>query len=191
MVLSMKHARFRHILPATALLLSAMIPSAACAQAADQVTAFENVTVIPMTDQRALSGHTVLVRGDRIVAVGPAASVSVPAGARRVDGRGKWLTPGLAEMHGHVPPPSAPAQTTQDVLFLYVANGITTVRGMLGAPGQLELRRRTNTGELLGPRCTWPAPASTAIPSTPLTTPCGWCGSSARRDGTCSRSTPA
>lgn len=151
MVLSMKHTRFRRILPAAALLLSAMIPSAACAQGADQVTAFENVTVIPMTDQRALPGHTVLVRGDRIVAVGPAASVAVPAGARRVDGRGKWLTPGLAEMHGHVPPPSAPAQTTQDVLFLYVANGITTVRGMLGAPGQLELRRRTNTGELLGP----------------------------------------
>jgi imidazolonepropionase-like amidohydrolase len=151
MVLSMKHVRFRRILTAAALLLGAMIPSAACAQGADQVTAFENVTVIPMTDQRALAGHTVLVRGDRIVAVGPAASVAVPAGARRVDGRGKWLTPGLAEMHGHVPPPSAPAQTTQDVLFLYVANGITTVRGMLGAPGQLELRRRTNTGELLGP----------------------------------------
>jgi cytosine/adenosine deaminase-related metal-dependent hydrolase len=93
----------------------------------------------------------VLVQGDRIVAVGPAASVAVPAGARRVDGRGKWLVPGLAEMHGHVPPPTAPAQATEDVLFLYLANGITTVRGMLGAPGQLELRRRTAMGELLGP----------------------------------------
>ncbi|HEX2208453.1 MAG TPA: amidohydrolase family protein [Longimicrobium sp.] len=144
-------ARLSRAIPAAALLLSAMVPSAACAQSADGVTAFENVTVIPMDSERALPGHTVLVQGDRIVAVGPSASVAVPGGARRVDGRGKWLVPGLAEMHGHVPPPSAPAQQTEDVLFLYLANGITTVRGMLGAPGQLELRRRTNTGELLGP----------------------------------------
>jgi hypothetical protein len=138
-------------IPAAALLLGAVLPPAACAQSADGVTVFENVTVIPMDSERSLPGHTVLVQGDRIVAVGPSASVAVPGGARRVDGRGKYLTPGLAEMHGHVPPPSAPAQATEDVLFLYLASGITTVRGMLGAPGQLELRRRTNTGELLGP----------------------------------------
>lgn len=136
---------------AAALLLAAVLPPAARAQSADAVTAFENVTVIPMDGDRTLPGHTVLVQGDRIVAVGPGASVAVPAGARRVDGRGKWLVPGLAEMHGHVPPPSAPAQQTEDVLFLYLANGITTVRGMLGAEGQLELRRRANTGELLAP----------------------------------------
>lgn len=138
-------------LSAAALLLGAALPSTACAQAAADAVAFENVTVVPMDSERALPGHTVVVQGDRIVAVGPAASVTVPAGARRVDGRGKWLVPGLAEMHGHVPPPNAPAQLTEDVLFLYLANGITTVRGMLGAEGQLDLRRRTNTGELLGP----------------------------------------
>jgi hypothetical protein len=147
----MSFLRLCRAVPAAALLLAAVLPPAACAQSADQVTAFENVTVIPMDSERSLPGHTVVVQGDRIVAVGPSASVAVPAGARRVDGRGKYLVPGLAEMHGHVPPPSAPAQTTEDVLFLYLANGITTVRGMLGAPGQLELRRRTNTGELLGP----------------------------------------
>ncbi|HYR11963.1 MAG TPA: amidohydrolase family protein [Longimicrobium sp.] len=147
----MKLLRLCRAIPAAALLLGAVLPPAACAQSADGVTAFENVTVIPMDSERSLPGHTVLVQGDRIVAVGPSASVAVPGGARRVDGRGKYLTPGLAEMHGHVPPPSAPAQTTEDVLFLYLASGITTVRGMLGAPGQLELRRRTNTGELLGP----------------------------------------
>ena len=139
-------------LPAAALVACGIVPPAACAQpAADAVTAFENVTVIPMDAERSLPGHTVVVRGDRIVAVGPSASVAVPAGARRIDGRGRYLTPGLAEMHGHVPPPSAPAQFTEDVLFLYLASGITTVRGMLGAEGQLELRRRTARGELLGP----------------------------------------
>ena len=140
------------VLSAAALLLGAALPSAACAQpGGGEVTAFVDVTVIPMDTERALPGHTVVVRGDRIVAVGPSASVAVPAGARRVDGRGKFLTPGLAEMHGHVPPPSAPAQATEDVLFLYFANGITTVRGMLGAEGQLDLRRRTNTGQVWGP----------------------------------------
>jgi imidazolonepropionase-like amidohydrolase len=91
------------------------------------------------------------VRGDKIVEVGPASKVKVPAGAVRVDGRGKYLMPGLAEMHGHIPPPQAPKEFTEAVLFLYVANGVTTVRGMLGAPGQLELRERANRGEVISP----------------------------------------
>lgn len=144
---ALSRARF-----AAALLLGAAVPSAARAQtAADALTAFVDVTVIPMDTERALPRHTVLVQGDRIVAVGPSASVAVPAGARRVDGRGKYLAPGLAEMHGHVPPPNAPPQYTEDVLFLYLANGITTVRGMLGAEGQLDLRRRIVRGEVAGP----------------------------------------
>lgn len=119
--------------------------------AAASTTAFVNVTVVPMDRERSLPGQTVVVRYGRIVAVGPVARTAVPAGATRIDGRGKFLLPGLAEMHGHVPPPSAPAQTTEDVLFLYVANGITTVRGMLGAPGQLALRERARGGALVAP----------------------------------------
>jgi imidazolonepropionase-like amidohydrolase len=136
--------------------LAPAIPAAqaraqAPAPAAPGTTAFVDVTVIPMDGRRPLANQTVVVRGDRIVAVGPAARATVPAGATRVEGRGKFLMPGLAEMHGHVPPPNAPPQLTEDVLFLYVANGITTVRGMLGAPGQLALRERTARGELIGP----------------------------------------
>ncbi|HWK88732.1 MAG TPA: amidohydrolase family protein, partial [Longimicrobium sp.] len=127
--------------------------SAACAQpgADAPVTAFVGVNVVPMDSEQVLENHTVVVRGDRIVEVGPVRSVRVPAAARRVDGRGKWLMPGLAEMHGHVPPPNAPPAYTEDVLFLYFANGITTVRGMLGAPGQLELRARAARGEVVSP----------------------------------------
>jgi hypothetical protein len=146
----MKLACLCRAVPAV-LLLGAALPSAACAQSADAVTAFVDVTVVPMDAERTLPGHTVLVQGDRIIAVGPSASVAVPGGARRIEGRGKYLTPGLAEMHGHVPQPGAPAQYTEDVLFLYLANGITTVRGMLGAEGQLDLRRRIVRGELTGP----------------------------------------
>ena len=142
------------MLSALALLASLSAAASPPAQAADTpVAAFENVTVVPMTGagERAARGQTVVVRGDRIAEVGPAARVRVPAGARRVDGRGKWLIPGLAEMHGHIPPPSAPAEYTESVLFLYLANGITTVRGMLGAPNQLQLRERARRGELWSP----------------------------------------
>lgn len=147
----MKISRLLSAVPAAALLAIAASPSAACTQSAPETTAFVDVTVIPMDAERSLPGQTVLVQGDRIIAVGPTASVQIPADARRIDGRGKYLTPGLAEMHGHVPPPSAPAQYTEDVLFLYVANGITTVRGMLGAEGQQELARRVVRGEIAGP----------------------------------------
>src|SRR5688500_5426309 len=120
----------------------AMLPALPQVAVAPPAVALENVNLIPMTSERVLQRHTVLVRGDRIVEVGPAASIKVPDGTMRIDGRGKWLIPGLAEMHGHVPPPTAPAELVETVLFLYVSNGVTTVRGMLGAPNQPGLRAR-------------------------------------------------
>ena len=121
------------------------------AQSKSREVAFVNVNVVPMDSERVLADQTVLVRGEQIVEVGPAGKVKVPEGALRIDGRGKYLMPGLAEMHGHIPPPQAPREFTEAVLFMYVANGVTTVRGMLGAPGQLELRERATRGELLSP----------------------------------------
>jgi hypothetical protein len=68
--------------------------------------------------------------------------------------------PGLAEMHGHIPPPSTtPEDFTADVLFLYVANGVTTVRGMQGAPGQLELRTAATRGDMIAPNLYLAGPA--------------------------------
>lgn len=128
----------------------------ACAQNArtqskNREVAFVNVNVIAADSDRVLKEQTVVVRGDRIVEIGSATKVKVPANMLRVDGTGKFLMPGLAEMHGHIPPPQAPREYTESVLFLYVANGITTVRGMLGAPNQLELRDKANRGEILAP----------------------------------------
>ncbi len=115
------------------------------------VTAFVDVNVIPMDAERVLRGQTVVVQGDRIIEVGPASSVSVPRGANRIDGSGKYLMPGLSEMHGHTPGGNATEEFKRQVVFLYAANGVTTVRGMLGIPGDLELKSRTNTGEIWGP----------------------------------------
>src|SRR5918999_435015 len=119
--------------------------------ASPSVVAFVDVNVVPMDRERVLERQTVIVRDGRIASIEPAARARVPAGALRVDGRGKYLMPGLAEMHAHIPGAQAPEQVVRDIFTLYLANGITTIRGMLGAPNQLGLRAKTASGEMLGP----------------------------------------
>ena len=109
-------------------------------------TAFVGVTVVPMDTERTVADQTVVITDGRIAAMGPSDDTPVPAGAREIEGTGLYLMPGLAEMHGHLPNPNTPAEVTENVLFLYVANGVTTVRGMQGHPAQLELRERVRQG---------------------------------------------
>jgi len=71
-----------------------------------QIIAFVGVNVVPMDRERVIENQTVIVRGDRIAEIGPAAKIKVPADALRVEARGKYLMPGLAEMHGHLPHPN-------------------------------------------------------------------------------------
>jgi hypothetical protein len=120
--------------------------------AAAQVIAFENVNVIPMDRNRVLERQTVVVRDGRISQIGRASRVKFPDGAVRVEASGKYLIPGLAEMHGHLPAPNASRELVEHILFLYVANGVTTVRGMQGNPAALERRAAVASGTLLGPR---------------------------------------
>ena len=111
---------------------------------------FRNVKVVSMTSPKVMEKQNVIVRDGVIESVSTRLA-KMPAGTKVVDGTGKFLMPGLAEMHGHVPPLNAPNGATDDALFLYVANGITTVRGMLGHPGQLELREKSKRGEIVAP----------------------------------------
>jgi len=120
--------------------------------AARTVIAFVGVNVVPMDSERVVENQTVLVENGHIAAFGPVDDVEVPEGATRIEGSGKYLMPGLAEMHGHLPNPDLPAAVTENVLFLYVASGVTTVRGMQGHPSQIPLRARIDRGELVGPR---------------------------------------
>ena len=113
--------------------------------------AFTNVTVVPMTSNRLLPNQTVIVTKDRITAVGSTATTKVPAEALRVEGQGKFLMPGLGEMHAHVPSLKQPRELIDDVLFLYVAAGVTTARGMQGAAGQPELREAAKRGDIVAP----------------------------------------
>jgi imidazolonepropionase-like amidohydrolase len=115
-----------------------------------RAVAFRNVTVVPMDAERTIPGQTVIVRGERIVEIGSAGEVTVPAGATVVDGTGKFLMPGMAEMHAHVPVSDDQAYVER-MLALFVANGVTTIRGMLGHPSHLELRDRVARGEMVSP----------------------------------------
>ena len=121
--------------------------SLAAVQSPPVAVAFTNVNVVPMDSERVLRNQTVLVEQGRIRRLGSAADVRVPADVTTVDGSGKYLMPGLAEMHGHMPG----GDVEEMVMFLYVANGVTTVRGMLGQDGHMELRRKANAGEIVAP----------------------------------------
>jgi imidazolonepropionase-like amidohydrolase len=119
---------------------------------ADGTWAFTDVTVIPMDGERTLPNQTVVVVDGVITVVGPNGSVEVPEGATTIDGSGRYLMPGLAEMHAHVPPQGRPSeQALDELMFLYVANGITTIRGMLGSPYQIDLAQEIRNDEHLAP----------------------------------------
>ncbi|MCC5826546.1 MAG: amidohydrolase family protein [Alkalimonas sp.] len=119
------------------------------------ITVFDHVQVLPMDSDQLLLNQRVLVQGDRILAVAAAVELEIPAGAVVIDGQGRYLLPGLAEMHGHVPPTvdfsGMPARYLDDVLLLYLAGGVTTVRGMLGHEHQLRLKEDIASGKRLGP----------------------------------------
>ena len=141
------------------------------ATAASDSTAFVNVTVLPMDSERTLENQTVIVKGDRITEVGPASSVQIPADAQRIESAGKYLIPGLGEMHGHNPPVGSPPELFENVFFLFVANGVTTVRSMLGFPGQLEWREKARHGEIIAPNLYLAGPSFTGNGPNATTTP--------------------
>lgn len=136
------------VVAVAATVASLVAPTASqSASAGNGVVAFVDVNVVPMDRERVLAGQTVIVRNGRIFEMGPTGTVTVPSDAMRIDGAGKYLMPGLAEMHGHMPS----GEFADETMFLYLANGVTTVRGMLGQSGHLELRAKTATGEIMGP----------------------------------------
>jgi imidazolonepropionase-like amidohydrolase len=113
--------------------------------------AITDVTVVPMDSERTIPNQTVLIQGERIVAIDDSSRVEVPAGATRIDGSGKYLMPGVAEMHAHIPGGKSTDAYMHRVLALFVANGVTTIRGMLGDPRHLALRDAAREGTVIGP----------------------------------------
>jgi imidazolonepropionase-like amidohydrolase len=105
--------------------------------------AFTGVSVIPMDREVVLPDQSLIVRDGRIVKIGDSAVVSTSGVDQVVDGRGRFLMPGLADMHVHA---WSPAHLVQ-----FLAYGVTTVRNMWGSPMQLAWRKAIERGSMLGP----------------------------------------
>lgn len=137
-------------LPSIGLLVVALVALSGSARAQEPDLAFVGGTVIRMDGSPPLADATVLVRGDRIAAVGPRDSVAVGEGATVVDATGAWLIPGLWDMHVHA---LFDAELAGPLLKGLLAHGVTGIRDM-GGPLEvlLEMRARIAAGELPGPR---------------------------------------
>lgn len=122
-----------------------------CTKAQEADFAIKNVNLISMTSQEIASNQTVLIKDSKILAIGNKKDISTSSSDQVIDGKGKYLMPGLAEMHAHIPG-NQNMDLLEETLFLYLSNGITTIRGMLGQPYHLELKEKVLSGEILGPR---------------------------------------
>lgn len=121
----------------------------------EPITAFIHVNVVPMTQENIDMDQMVLIAGDRILAVGPTDSASIPENATIIDGEGAYLMPGLADMHMHTNQNWDSGTWPVSPLFLYLANGVTTIRDF--GPGGTELtyplkwREEIQDGARIGP----------------------------------------
>ena len=135
-------------------LLPALLLLASGCMARPQIEAdyvFENVNVVPMNQETVLTAQAVAIRDAKIVAiVDQASSVRIRAD-QRIDGKGRYLMPGLADMHVHV------RWNPQAMFNLFLANGVTTVTNMrlgdgAGSIDHLSLRHDVAAGRMVGPR---------------------------------------
>jgi hypothetical protein len=130
------------------LLLALLISiSTRTATAETALLAIEGATLLDVHTGRQIENSVILVKNDRIKEVGDASNIVFPTDARVIDARGKWVIPGLFDMHVH-------GSSRKDVpVALYITNGITAIRDMGGNITSLRMtRQKIETGEKLGPR---------------------------------------
>ncbi|GMN09252.1 amidohydrolase family protein [Croceitalea sp. MTPC9] len=136
------------------LLLIAIILSS-CGQSQQKVsptaTLLSNVHIVDVTNGKLIENQHIVIDSAKIQAI-----LTEVTNANQyqnvIDGKNGYLIPGLAEMHAHIPPPTVSKERLEEVLFLYLSNGITTIRGMLGNETHLTLRENIANGKVLGPR---------------------------------------
>lgn len=138
------------ILTMAMLLISFALPSAWSQEKLQQnILAISDVTIIDATGAPAKPHMTVIITGDRITKIAKTGEVAIPKDAQVINGTGKFLIPGLWDMHVHTVLKSLP----ETYFPMFIANGVTGVRDMAGDLGLLkELRKDINEGRLLGPR---------------------------------------
>src|SRR5713101_2285723 len=137
----------------------AFLALSACSAPRESTLAITHVTVIDMTGAEPRPDQTLLIKKDRIAAIGASNTVAIPRGAQILDARGKFLIPGLVDMHIHLTAAGEPEGSRKFMLPLLLASGITSVRDMGGYLESLNpLRKEIAEGKRLGPRIFTPGP---------------------------------
>jgi hypothetical protein len=133
-----------------------LLLAAAAAPACADDLVLQNVNVVDVDSGSIIAARSVLVSDGSIKEIGAPESLRPPAGARVIEGNGRYLVPALWDMHVH---PMAP-----EALSMLVANGVGGVRIMWGLPRHLEWRARVELGESLGPRMLIAGPIIEGVP---------------------------
>lgn len=116
----------------------------------DPETIIRNATIISMQSGQGLQKADVVIQDGKISKIG---SATPHQNSTIIDGTGKYLMPGLTEMHAHIPTPKEGDDTlVKETLFLYLSQGVTTIRGMLGDPYHLTLKKLIKSNDILSPR---------------------------------------
>jgi hypothetical protein len=148
--------KMKNFLSMTTIFLLVLLYLMTCSYEPEKLTAFTTVNLIPMTGETIIKNQTVLIEGEKIVAVGDSDGMPIPKGTQMIDGKDAYLMPGLADMHMH----TREAWEDRDVwpvhpLNLYLANGVTTIRDFApqGSPltYTLQWREEIRTGTRIGP----------------------------------------
>ena len=120
------------------------------------VIAIERVAVVDVARGEVVKPRTVLIVNGRIAVIGEPEATNIPLGAVRVEGRGRYLMPGLVDMHVHLFNNASRRAPNEWAFPLFVANGVTAVREMLTEPAAMATVERWRTkaasGELIAPR---------------------------------------
>ena len=123
------------------------------------IIAIRDVTVIDGSGSAPVPHSNIVIRGEHIVAVGPARTTPVPKGARIIEGRGRFAIPGLWDMHVHL-------WDKQNPLPLYIAHGVTGVRDMGSDFARTAAwREAAQSGKAVGPHVITPGPAVDGKPA--------------------------
>ncbi len=115
--------------------------------------AIQHVAVIPMNKEIVLSNQNVLISNGKIESISDALGITIPPGYKVIDGTGKYLIPGLFDMHAHFFQEQYDdhKSTTKEELGLMLSNGITTARIMAGHPDYLAAKSKVKKSEWIGP----------------------------------------
>jgi hypothetical protein len=119
------------------------------------VVVFKNVNILPMiNEEEVLVDQHVIIKDDKILTIGPSYEVEIPKGALEIDGRRKFLIPGFTDVQARVPRADRDGaeEHVLQTLYLYVANGITSIRSTTGSDYHLKLKERSQKGEIIAPR---------------------------------------